>query len=550
MKLAVKDPPKNYIEWNDIDYRDNTNVLRQPFDLDGERPSIPALLSWSGVLLPLQSVSWRFFSLESVMANEGNGHPYVHFVEPRGEHDEPHRKLESPPPPPEAERLTPKMGAAKQAVEAVLDEDEDRVQDGHRVHFTLSPDINKQESPSCPLSTFAENVHGHHHVHFSGPVGEDTLDHEQHRKLDSPPPPPEAGSLSPMLNPAARKVVDFFPIENTEVFNSEDGPHVHFSSPRWEEPKHGEPVILETDKLGDHHHVHFSRPQGDDTLDHDGLHRRLESPPPPPEAGNLSPKLGGAKKVVETRQPISGGEDHELTMQVPSTPATSAITSSSRCGSVASTGTPKFASKDLRGNMTRRQINRDPLQFYELDAVLGVGSMGSVAKVRKRQSALGVKARLIVQERSKKEKKIKACFNLPIVGGLFQCCLKGQAEAWIDNEMSRDINNDTATSSAHGTESSVSTEGVYAMKSIHLSRCTDVAFIEELKNEIEILKTLDHPHIVRAIETFEHRNQLFVIMELCSGGDLYSHDPYTEEEAARITAAIIGAVSYMHSRGM
>lgn len=57
-------------------------------------------------------------------------------------------------------------------------------------------------------------------------------------------------------------------------------------------------------------------------------------------------------------------------------------------------------------------------------------------------------------------------------------------------------------------------------------------------------------HIVKAIETFEHRQQIFVIMELCSGGDLYSRDPYTEEEAARITSSILSAVSYMHSRNI
>jgi len=96
----------------------------------------------------------------------------------------------------------------------------------------------------------------------------------------------------------------------------------------------------------------------------------------------------------------------------------------------------------------------------------------------------------------------------------------------------------------------LSSDMMFAMKSIHLSRITDETFVEELRNEIEILKSLDHPHIVKAIETFDHRNQLFVIMELCSGGDLYSRDPYTEEEAARLTSSILGAISYMHFKGM
>jgi calcium-dependent protein kinase len=52
----------------------------------------------------------------------------------------------------------------------------------------------------------------------------------------------------------------------------------------------------------------------------------------------------------------------------------------------------------------------------------------------------------------------------------------------------------------------------------------------------------------RAIETFEFKKEIFIVMELCSGGDLYARDPYTEEDAARITSSILSAISYMHSR--
>jgi serine/threonine protein kinase len=45
-----------------------------------------------------------------------------------------------------------------------------------------------------------------------------------------------------------------------------------------------------------------------------------------------------------------------------------------------------------------------------------------------------------------------------------------------------------------------------------------------------------HQNIVRAVETFEYRNSLYVVLELCSGGDLYSRDPYSEEEAAHIVS--------------
>lgn len=71
-----------------------------------------------------------------------------------------------------------------------------------------------------------------------------------------------------------------------------------------------------------------------------------------------------------------------------------------------------------------------------------------------------------------------------------------------------------------------------------------------LATEIAILRSLDHPHIVRPIETFNHRNQIFIVMELATGGDLYARDPYTEEEAARITSSILSAIAYMHSKNI
>ena len=86
------------------------------------------------------------------------------------------------------------------------------------------------------------------------------------------------------------------------------------------------------------------------------------------------------------------------------------------------------------------------------------------------------------------------------------------------------------------------------MKSIHYRHVRNPLFVQELQNEIAVLQTLDHPHIVRVRETFDWQHQIFVVMELCSGGDLYSRDPYTEVQAVRIVHKILSAVAYMHSK--
>ena len=90
----------------------------------------------------------------------------------------------------------------------------------------------------------------------------------------------------------------------------------------------------------------------------------------------------------------------------------------------------------------------------------------------------------------------------------------------------------------------------YALKSLHLDQCSNEQLQKELQNEVEILKTLDHPHIARALETFEFQGSLYLCLELCSGGDLYSRDPYTEYQAAQILYSLTSAVRYLHAHGI
>lgn len=237
------------------------------------------------------------------------------------------------------------------------------------------------------------------------------------------------------------------------------------------------------------------------------------------------------------------------------------------------------AGEGLRSNLMRKhKKDRDPLFYYEVLKLVGVGSMGSVSTVQKREAVVGGSARREIVESFKKQKKEKECFSIPLLGPLFMLCMKGTldqdvvdsshnavaavggskrsifqytgscSETTATTTTTTDISVDNSEVDSSSSASRGRANMVYAMKSIHLSRVQDETFVEELKNEIEILKKLDHPHIVRPIETFFHRNQIFIVMELCSGGDLYSRDPYTEEEAARITSSILSAISYMHSR--
>jgi serine/threonine protein kinase len=88
---------------------------------------------------------------------------------------------------------------------------------------------------------------------------------------------------------------------------------------------------------------------------------------------------------------------------------------------------------------------------------------------------------------------------------------------------------------------------VFALKAIDL-RVVNDDYLRELRNEIEVLKTLDHPNIVRAYESFQKKKQIYLVMEYLTGGDLHARHPYTEREAATIVGKVLSAISYLHKR--
>jgi len=96
---------------------------------------------------------------------------------------------------------------------------------------------------------------------------------------------------------------------------------------------------------------------------------------------------------------------------------------------------------------------------------------------------------------------------------------------------------------------SSSKPATYALKSIQLDRISST-FVTELKNEIDILNTMDHPNIVKLHEVITHKNQIYLVQECCDGGDLYTRLPYTEKDSAYITGKLLSAIKYMHDHAI
>ena len=79
--------------------------------------------------------------------------------------------------------------------------------------------------------------------------------------------------------------------------------------------------------------------------------------------------------------------------------------------------------------------------------------------------------------------------------------------------------------------------------------------LELVRTEIEILKICQHPNIIKLYDIFENENYYYIIMEYCSGGDLFSflerHQFKLKEElASKIMHKICAAIYYIHSYGI
>jgi serine/threonine protein kinase len=75
-----------------------------------------------------------------------------------------------------------------------------------------------------------------------------------------------------------------------------------------------------------------------------------------------------------------------------------------------------------------------------------------------------------------------------------------------------------------------------------------------VEKEIEIMSSLDHPHIVHLNEVFTNADTVFLVMELAKGGEVFDRllerGAFSEAEAAAIVVQLLCAVGYIHDMGI
>jgi serine/threonine protein kinase len=78
--------------------------------------------------------------------------------------------------------------------------------------------------------------------------------------------------------------------------------------------------------------------------------------------------------------------------------------------------------------------------------------------------------------------------------------------------------------------------------------------VKQFKREMDVNRQLDHPNIVRFIESGSHKGAFYFVMELCDGGslmDLYNkkRGPLTPEQLMPHALKALEGLAFAHSKG-
>mmetsp|Transcript_14823 Transcript_14823/g.17321 ORF Transcript_14823/g.17321 Transcript_14823/m.17321 type:complete len:378 (+) Transcript_14823:1815-2948(+) len=77
---------------------------------------------------------------------------------------------------------------------------------------------------------------------------------------------------------------------------------------------------------------------------------------------------------------------------------------------------------------------------------------------------------------------------------------------------------------------------------------------QQLKDEIAILTSIQHQGIIGLHDFFETENELLLILDLATGGELYDRllqdKKFSEEDTKKIITSLLDSCSYLHERGV
>lgn len=82
----------------------------------------------------------------------------------------------------------------------------------------------------------------------------------------------------------------------------------------------------------------------------------------------------------------------------------------------------------------------------------------------------------------------------------------------------------------------------------------DARELEYVVREVAIMRSLNHPNIVSTYDIFETSTHLYLVIELCAGGELFDivadHGHLSEQRASQVMRSIVRGLEYLHSEGI
>ncbi|KXS18906.1 Pkinase-domain-containing protein [Gonapodya prolifera JEL478] len=92
----------------------------------------------------------------------------------------------------------------------------------------------------------------------------------------------------------------------------------------------------------------------------------------------------------------------------------------------------------------------------------------------------------------------------------------------------------------------------YAVKMINKTKITSKHDIEALRREVRILKEVNHDNVMRLFNTFESDKNVFLQLEFCAGGDLFSkvvgNGVLLEDDARKYFTQALNGIAHLHSK--
>jgi serine/threonine protein kinase len=94
----------------------------------------------------------------------------------------------------------------------------------------------------------------------------------------------------------------------------------------------------------------------------------------------------------------------------------------------------------------------------------------------------------------------------------------------------------------------------YAIKMFDKSKLRENGMLESTRNEIAIMKSLDHKHCVGIRDMFASKEKIYLVLDLMMGGSLRQklnkRTRFREERARKVLQVLTGVIEYVHGLGI